>query len=975
MFKKFTLVLAALLISVQAFAQNQFQWKEASGNGYTYKYVTNDPMNARFYTLKNGLTVILSPTKKDPRIQAYVAVKAGSKTDPRTNTGLAHYLEHMLFKGTDKYGSLDWAKEKPQLDKIDALYEQYNKTKDADQRKAIYKKIDSVSGVASKFAIANEYDKMMTSMGAQGTNAFTSFEQTVYTDDVPSSSLDKYLAVQGERFRNPVLRIFHTELEAVYEEKNRSLDSDGSKVFETLFSELFKNHNYGQQTTIGTVEDLKNPSLVEIRKYFNNYYVPNNMGVILSGDFNPDEVIAKVDKAFANMKFKEVSKYTFVPETPIAKPIIKEITGPDAENLTMGFRLPGNKDKDVLIADLVGQILTNGKAGLLDLNLVKKQKLLRASASTFTLIDYGILYLNAAPTNGQSLEEVKTLVLGEIDNLKKGNFDDSLITSIINNIKKDKIYESEKYGDRAGALMDAFTSELNWRDQVAYVNDLSKITKADIVGFANKYLGENYVAILKRKGESTQTVKIEKPQITPVETNAALQSDFVKMVANMPNSPSAPVFLDYNKDIQKAKLGKAEILYVPNKDNQIFRLKYRYKLGSLNDLKQPLASQYLQFLGTDKMSAEEISKAFYKIACSFDVSTGEEYTTVSIEGLQENFDKAVKLYEDLIQNVKADDAALKGLKERIAKSRKDVKANKGAILQGLTSYAIYGKNNKFNNVLSDSDLASVTSAELVNRIKNLNNYEQTVIYYGPVSIKDVENKLKNVHQIPAKFAVAAPAKVFNQTAQTKNQVLFTDYEMVQAETRWIRNTENYDPNKNTIIKVFNNYFGGGMGSIVFQTIRESKALAYSTYGVYMQPQKKDQEYYMMSYVGSQADKFNDATTAMNELLTTMPNLPVNLDLARIQVRKDIQTERITEDKIIFNYLAAQQLGLTEDPRKKIYDSVDKINMQDLKNFHETHFSGKPYTYAIVASEKKVPLKDMEKLGEVKKISLEELFGY
>ncbi|QBO57492.1 M16 family metallopeptidase [Chryseobacterium salivictor] len=975
MFKKFTLVLAALLISVQAFAQNQFQWKEASGNGYTYKYVTNDPMNARFYTLKNGLTVILSPTKKDPRIQAYVAVKAGSKTDPRTNTGLAHYLEHMLFKGTDKYGSLDWAKEKPQLDKIDALYEQYNKTKDADQRKAIYKKIDSVSGVASKFAIANEYDKMMTSMGAQGTNAFTSFEQTVYTDDVPSSSLDKYLAVQGERFRNPVLRIFHTELEAVYEEKNRSLDSDGSKVFETLFSELFKNHNYGQQTTIGTVEDLKNPSLVEIRKYFNNYYVPNNMGVILSGDFNPDEVIAKVDKAFSNMKFKEVPKYTFIPETPIAKPIIKEITGPDAENLTIGFRLPGNKDKDVLIADLVGQILTNGKAGLLDLNLVKKQKLLRASASTFTLIDYGILYLNAAPTNGQSLEEVKTLVLGEIDNLKKGNFDDDLITSIINNIKKGKIYESEKYGDRAGALMDAFTSELNWRDQVAYVNDLSKITKADIVSFANKYLGENYVAILKRKGESTQTVKIEKPQITPVETNAALQSDFVKMVANMPNSPSAPVFLDYNKDIQKAKLGKAEILYVPNKDNQIFRLKYRYKLGSLNDLKQPLASQYLQFLGTDKMSAEEISKAFYKIACSFDVSTGEEYTTVSIEGLQENFDKAVKLYEDLIQNVKADDAALKGLKERIAKSRKDVKANKGAILQGLTSYAIYGKNNKFNNVLSDSDLASVTSAELVNRIKNLNNYEQTVIYYGPVSIKDVENKLKNVHQIPAKFAVAAPAKVFNQTAQTKNQVLFTDYEMVQAETRWIRNTENYDPNKNTIIKVFNNYFGGGMGSIVFQTIRESKALAYSTYGVYMQPQKKDQEYYMMSYVGSQADKFNDATTAMNELLTTMPNLPVNLDLARIQVRKDIQTERITEDKIIFNYLAAQQLGLTEDPRKKIYDSVDKINMQDLKNFHETHFSGKPYTYAIVASEKKVPLKDMEKLGEVKKISLEELFGY
>ncbi len=975
MFKKLSLAMITLLLSMQVFAQNQFQWKEASGNGYTYKYVTSDPMQARFYTLKNGLTVILSPTKKDPRIQAYVAVKAGSKTDPRTNTGLAHYLEHLVFKGTDKYGSLDWAKEKPQLDIIDGLYEQYNKTKDETQRKTIYKKIDSVSGIASKFSIANEYDKMMTAMGAQGTNAFTSFEQTVYTDDVPSSSLNKYLAVQGERFRNPILRIFHTELEAVYEEKNRSLDSDGSKVFETLFAELFKNHNYGQQTTIGIIEHLKNPSLVEIRKYFNNYYVPNNMGIILSGDFDPDVAIAQVDKAFSYMKTKPVAKYTFTPEVAIAAPVVKEITGPDAENLTIGFRLPGNKDKDVLIADLVGQVLTNGKAGLMDLNLVKKQKLLRASASTFTLIDYGILYISAAPTNGQSLEEVKTLVLGEIDNLKKGNFDQDLITSIINNIKKSKIYESEKYGDRAGSLMDAFTSELDWRDQVAYVNDLSKISKADIVAFANKYLGENYVAILKRKGESLATVKIEKPQITPVETNADKQSDFVKMVAAMPNNPSTPVFLDYNKDIKKSNLGKAELLYVPNTENQIFRLKYRYKIGSLNDLKQPLASQYLQFLGTDKMSSEEISKAFYKIACNFNISSGEEYTTVSIEGLQENFGKAVKLYEDLIQNVKADDAALKSLKERMAKARKDVKANKGAILQGLTSYALFGQKNKFNNVMSNSDLEATTSAELVNRIKNLNNYEQTVIYYGPASIKELESQLKTMHQIPAKFAVAPSEKIFKQTAQTKNQVLFTDYDMVQAETRWIRNTENYDPNKNTLVKVFNNYFGGGMGSIIFQTIRESKALAYSTYGVYVQPQKKDQEYYMMSYVGSQADKFNDATTAMKELLMTMPDLGQNLNLAKTQVKKDIQTERITQDNIIFNYLAAKDLGLSEDPRKTIYATVDNIKMQDLKNFHQTNFSGKPYTYAIVASEKKVPMADLEKLGEVKKISLEELFGY
>ena len=966
--------ISAIATSLTGNAQD-YQWKEAQSGGYTYRYVTNDPTNARFYTLKNGLTVILSPTNKEPRVQCYVAVRAGSKTDPATNTGLAHYLEHLLFKGTDKYGSLDWAKEKVELDKIDALYEKYNKTKDPAQRKEIYKEIDRVSGIASKYAIANEYDKMMSAMGAQGTNAFTSFEQTVYTDDVPANALDKYIAVQAERFRNPVLRIFHTELEAVYEEKNRSLDNDGSLVLETLLANLFKKHNYGQQTTIGTVEHLKNPSLIEIRKYFNTYYVPNNMAVILSGDFNPDHAIAKIDKAFSYMKEKSVPEYTFAPEDAITSPVIKEVVGPDAESVTIAFRLPSNQDKDAALANLVGSILTNGKAGLIDLNLVKKQKLLKASAYSYLLVDHGLLYISASPSQGQSLEDVKKLVLNEIENLKKGNFDDDLIPSIVNNIKKHKIQQTESYGDRAYMLMDAFTGKLNWRDQVAYVNDLSKVTKKDIMDFANKYFGNNYVAVLKHKGERTDIEKIEKPTITPVETNADKQSAFVKMINQMPSTPVAPVFLDYNKDLQRSKLGKAEVYYVQNKENQLYRLNFRYKIGTLNDLKMGLAAQYIQFLGTDKKSAEQISKEFYKIASSFRVHTADEYTFVTIEGLQENFEAAVTLYENLIQNLKADDQALEALKARIQKYRSDVKANRNQIMQALTSYALYGPKNKYNHALSNAEIASTTSQELIDRLKKLNDVEQIVIYYGPATMGELTSKLSSLHKVPATFAKVAPAKVFKQVEQTKNQVLFTDYEMVQAETRWIRHTVPYNPAESTVIKVFNNYFGGSMGSLVFQTIRESKALAYSTYGMYRTPRKKDEKYYMLAYVGAQADKLKEAVSTMDDLLTTMPELPANLDLAKAQLKKDIQTERIGQDDIIYNYLNAKELGLTKDIRKEIYQNLDKITMNQVKAFHDKYLSKKPYTYVILASEKKLSKEELQKIGEFKKLTLEELFGY
>lgn len=982
--KKNWVLLALLLLHIAAVAQTaktkpqpaeKYEWKTASSGGYSYKYVTNDPVKARFYTLKNGLTVILSATKKDPRIQCYVATKAGSKTDPADHTGLAHYLEHMLFKGTDKYGSLHWEKEKIQLEKINGLYEQYNKTTDEERRKAIYHEIDSVSGVAASFAIANEYDKMMSSMGAQGTNAFTSFEQTVYTDDIPANATDKYLKVQAERFRNPVFRIFHTELEAVYEEKNRTLDNDGRKVNELLFRELFKNNNYGRQTTIGTIEHLKNPSLQAIRNYFNTYYVPNNMGVILSGDFDPDAMIKKVDEAFSYMQPKPIPAYTFEPEQPITAPVLKEVTGPDAESVTIGFRLPGNKDKDILLAELVGQILTNGKAGLMDLNLVKKQKLLRASASSYTLIDYGILYMQGAATAGQSLDDVKSLMLGEIDNLKKGNFDNNLIPSIVNNMKKAIILASESYGSRAENLMDAFTSELDWKGQVSYTERLSRITKKDVVDFANKYFGDNYVAILKRKGEDKNIVKVDKPPITPVETNRDAQSDFVKAVNAMPATPVKPVFLDYNKDIQKGKIGAAEVLYVPNKDNGIFRLRYRYDMGNWNNKKLGMAAQYLQFLGTGKMSAEDITKEFYKIACSFNISAGPEFTTVTIEGLQENFTKAVTLFEDLLKNCKPDEEALKALKARTAKARSDAKLNKGAIMQGLVAYARYGKTNPYNYTLSTDELNSLTSAELTAILHSLNNYTHQILYYGPQPLAAFTAGMKKLHAVPASFATADKKASFTYTTSDVNKVLFADYNMVQSEIRWIRNASPYSADAEATVDIFNNYFGGGMGALVFQTIRESKALAYSTFAFYAKPDKKEDPFYTVAYVGCQADKFRESITAMNELLNELPDVAENIKTAKAGIKKDIETERITQDAIIMNYLAAQRKGLKEDIRKKTYAAVDKIGYKELKQFHSENVSNKPYTYCIVASEKKVPEETLKQYGEVTKLTLEEIFGY
>ena len=958
------------------FAQSQYLWKTATSGGYTYKYVTNDPTHSRFYTLKNGLTVILSPTAKAPRIQSFIAVKAGSKTDPANHTGLAHYLEHMMFKGTEKYGSLDWAKEKPLLDQIDALYEQYNSTTDTTKRREIYRQIDNVSGQAAKFAIANEYDKMMSSMGGQGTNAFTSFEETVYTDDIPASAVDKYLALQAERFRAPVLRLFHTELEAVYEEKNRGLDNDGSKVFEAMFAAIFPNNNYGRQTTIGTIEHLKNPSLKAIRNYYYTYYVPNNMGVIMSGDFNADVMVKKIDEHFAYMKPKAIPPYTFAPEKPITAPIKRDVYGPNPENLTIAFRFPGANTKDAQLLNLVGDMLTNGKAGLFDLDLTKKQKLLSAGAFSYTLRDYSVLLLQGNPIKGQSLDDVKSLMLAEITKLKKGEFADDLVQSIATNKKKSTIEQNEGYYARASNLMSSFTDGVDWLTDVATVSDMSKITKAQIVAFANKYLGDdNYVIVYKHQGEDKNILKVDKPHITAVEVNREAQSPFLKSVNDIPANNVKPVFLDYDKDIQKAKLGNVDILSVQNKDNSIFRLYYRYKMGSWNNKMFGLAAQYLQFLGTDKMSADEISKEFYKLASSFNISTSGEITTVSISGLQENFGKTVALYENLIANCKPDKAVLASLKGRLKKSRENAKLNKGAIMSGLVNYAMYGSKNPFNNVLTDEELENIKAEDLTDILHGLANYNHTVLYYGPLTAVQASAALQPLHAMPATFKPYPAAAVFTKQVQTQSKVLFANYDMVQAEIDWIRNSDTYAPSETPTVELFNNYFGSGMSAIVFQTIRESKALAYSTYAFYSPPAKKDDNYVIQAYVGTQADKLNDAIKSMNELLTVLPESEKVLTSAKENIRKSLETERITQDGILFDYLSAQRRGVNYDVRKTTFDNIDKLGFSDVKNFHDKEFKDKSYTYCIVASDKRVSEDDLKKYGDLTKLDLKSIFGY
>ncbi len=949
---------------------------ETDSNGYTYEYVSNDPSDTRIYTLDNGLRVYLSVYKEEPRIMTYIPVKAGGKFDPPNSTGLAHYLEHNLFKGSADYGTKDWEKEKPILDQIERLFEEYRTITDPDARKEHYAKIDELSQEASQYAIANEYDKMCAYLGYTGTNAYTTEDRTVYMNNIPSNQIENFLDIESNRFQIIVNRLFHTELETVYEEKNRSLDNDYWKSAEALAEAMFPNHPYGTQTVIGTIEHLKNPSITDINNYFYKYYIPNNMAICMSGDLDPEETIKLVDKYWGDIESKDLETYTSKEADPIVANKEISIIGPDKENLSMAFRFGGTSSEDYYKLQLVDFMMNNSTAGLIDLNLVQAQKVLGAGSYVRGMNDYSMHQFWGEPREGQSLEEVKDLLLSQIDVIKNGEFEDWLVPAVINEFKKMKMESLENNNARANDMVMAFTNDIPWADYVGAIQKMEALTKEDIVNFVSSNYN-NHVVVYKNHGEDPNKVQVEKPTITPVEVDRVTQSDFFQNVKSRDVATIEPVFIDYEKDIAKSTMNSdIPVWYKENGENSLFTLYYLLEMGTNENPKVKMALDYLNYLGTESLSSEEFKKEMYKIGCNFGVFAGEERLYVYLSGLSENMEEGLSLFESLLASAQGDTEVLENVKLDAHKSRADAKKEKWRILwQGLSNYAKYGPDSPYTNVLSNEEIDNLNSDELIEIIKSIPTMDHKVLYYGPESQGDVIALLNKHHVVPDELQPLPDRKKFATKDFIDPEVYFSNYDMVQAEMVLTSKKNEFNKDLLPEVNVFNEYFGAGMSSVLFQEIREARGLAYSVFSRYEIAQKAENNDYLTAYLGTQADKQEEALDALIDLLNNLPESEKNFETAKQSILSKMESNRITKTRVFFNYIAASDRDLDYDVRQDIYAGVKDMSFDDLKNFHSKYVKDQKFNISVIGDEKKMDFQALGKYGAIKKLSLSEIFGY
>ena len=950
----------------------------AASCGPKYDTVPGDPTGTRIYTLDNGLKVYMSVNRDEPRITAHIAVRVGSKNDPRETTGLAHYFEHLMFKGTESFGTQNYSLEKPLLDEIEQLFEVYRNTTDEKERAAIYHRIDSVSYEASKYAIPNEYDKLMAAIGASGTNAYTSYDVTCYTENIPSNELENWAIIQADRFANNVIRGFHTELETVYEEKNMSLTDDTEKMYDAIFASLFKKHPYGLQTILGSQQHLKNPSITNIKNYYKEWYVPNNMAVCISGDLDPDKAIKVIRKHFGSLRPNPDLQYLeYEPEDPISEPIVTEVRGLESPKVMIAWRFPGANDPDNLKLILIGDILYNGTAGLIDINVNQPQKVLSLYGGVYSLADYSVLMFIGEPKQGQSLEEVKDIILGQVDILKKGEFDESLLAATANNYKLSQMRMTERASGMVSAYVSSFINNEPWSSTVHMVDNISAITKDDIVAYANAHLGDNYAEVLKLQGEDTGIEKIEKPHITPILTNRDTSSQFLRDIMASEVAPIEPVFVDFDKDmdILTAKAG-IPVYYKQNTTNGIFQLVYVFETGSDTDKMLSYAMQYLDYLGTEDMSPMEYRQAFYNLACSYAVIPGSDVTYAVVSGLAENMEEAVSLFEKLIAGATANPEALAGMKANILQQRSNAKHEQMSNFRMLQMYGVYGKDNPARSDLSDRELRGLTDRTLLERIHNLFDYEHKVLYYGPLTSEETVNSVNALHQVPEKLIPLEGTRKYREQLTKENRILLAPYESNQIYLfSFSNNGETYDPAVVPAATMYNAYFGGGMNGIVFQEMREARGLAYSASARYELPARKDGYCLYTDFIATQNDKMIDALDAFNSIINDMPVSQNAFDIAKESLLNNIRTQRTIKSDVLWAYLEAQKLGLDYDINRDIYNSVLNYTLQDVIDFQQSTVKDRTYTICILGDPENLDLKSLAKYGKITRLTTDEIFGY
>ena len=939
----------------------------------------NNPLEVKQFELSNGMQVWVNQDSSQPIVYGAVVVRAGGKDCP--DTGLAHYLEHLLFKGTEEIGTVDYESEKVWLDSIAICYDKLSTLTDDAERNAMQKEINRLSKKAADYAIPNEFTRLIARFGGTGLNAGTSYDYTYYYNTFSPQYIEQWAELNSHRMINPVFRLFQGELETVYEEKNRGTDDTMQAPLFEMIKEFSGGNPYSYQV-IGSTENLKNPRLSEMMDFFNKYYVGCNMGLILSGDIDTDGLQPLLERTFGRIRRGE---------TPAKAPVeVEPFTGirdikikaeiPLLKIAVYAFNGPTDRDADAPALDLATGLLTNGfSSGLMD-SLVTGHKMLLGAAARVPLFnEMGIAGFAVVPNLPfGSLPKAEKLCWEQIRKIQQGRFSDSEVEALKLEAARSAQQALETISGRSEQMVSVMTQGRSWDEYLAQVDAIRSITRDEIIRIANKYFNDKYIRFEKVMGTYPKD-NVAKPDIDPVvPQHSGESSEYAKRLEAMPVRDVAPRLIDMQNDIERLNVTPTvKLYYKENPVNDLFKLTLRVTKGFQEDPAVPHVASFINTIGTDSLTVQQLSKAWQALGTTFSVSSGNHTFDITISGYEDKLDESLKLLRHFIDHAKADKDSFKELLTGIELEKKTFfTSGTSSIMSAMQERVLLGTNSSYLTQLSKKELSAIGMKGLMQTFSDLMDHSYSVMYSGKKPAGEVAAALARRLDL-GRAVKSEDWKRINNMRYDTPTVFF--YDLPGSRQMQMISYQTFERPQNgrdkAALKVLGEYIGGGMFSLMFQEVREFRAMAYSASGYTENPSPAypDDPAILLTSLGTQADKSLSAIQLVDSLIHTMPLKENGLESARHSIVAKANNGYPTFRSLPSTIQGYERLGYQYDPDKDILDNLSSIDAAALKAYHEKNVVPAPVAWIIVGDRKSLPMDDIAGYGTLVELKKEDIY--
>ena len=927
------------------------------------------------FELSNGLKVFICTNSEQSTIHAQVVVRAGSRHDPPEATGLAHYLEHMLFKGTDEIGTVDFSKEKPLLDEITELYQEHWLSKNPEQRKAIMAKISQKSSEATVYSIPNDYDRIMQGLGATGVNAFTTTDETCYYADIPAHNFEAWAKLEAERFRKPVFRLFQTELEAVYEEKNASLDSRQTAAFEPLMKGVFHRHPYGCQTTLGLTEHLKSPSLKHMYQFYRDWYVPRNMAIILTGDISMSEAKRVLESEFGVWEERDPPELLLPVEESLEDELRLYVNFPSEQLVLAAYRWPAANHEDIAGLEVLDMLLDNGKAGLFNRNLNQPQKVLKAGCSPLLMHDHGMHYMYVYPLVDQTPEQALELMDEQIESLLDGEFEMTSVDAVINDLERSREGMMESNEELGSIVRDCFVQGVSinqWSQQIAKMRTYSH---GDLRRLAKLYYSKGRAVVIRDEGHQ-EIERLDKPDLGEVKAGDQEASAFAVDLLSQRQEPKNKDFFDPKRDLLKQELTHGvKFVFNENPVNRLASLEIFIPKGYRHDSRLNHVAAIIKEAGCDGDTFRERSQMYYRLGMSFDLKVKANYTQIVLTALEKDMPEAIELFLEHLYEPEVSVELVSRWARKSRLLRSNAKKDTDFLRDALVEFARYGEQSRYVQAPTNELIDQITPKEILALWRELISYEYQLAY----TAKDYEEVLGLLKdELDLSPRKNKPAAIYKKiTNAERDSILFYHSPGVQSAL-----SLNFTPaafqgrKKNAMIKLYNEYFDGSLGSVVFQEIREKRSLAYSAFAHYFTVDTPGSDCLFTAKLNCQADKTEEALNEMKRIINDPPLSQERFESARQALVSQLNTGRIgfrERPKTYFRWLQSAWEG--RNPKPFFIRALKNAKLEDIDQLIKNELKKVPLTITIMGDQSAIDLASLRRQAHLRYVHIDELFSY